>query len=56
MQINKRHLFKYAWKIARKGAKKFGGRIREFFSEALKMAWVSIRSLISRIKCFVFGA
>lgn len=36
--MNKSNLFKNAWEIARNGQKKFGGKVKEYFSEALKMA------------------
>jgi len=28
-----------AWKIARKGKENFGGKVKEYFSQALRMAW-----------------
>ncbi|ARK23559.1 hypothetical protein SporoP37_01850 [Sporosarcina sp. P37] len=28
-----------AWQIARKGQKQFGGKVKEYFAEALKLAW-----------------
>jgi len=28
-----------AWKLARKGQKNFGGKVSEYLSQALKMAW-----------------
>lgn len=37
--MTKSVLFSNAWKIAKKGAKEFGGSAREYFSEALKKAW-----------------
>lgn len=32
-----------AWKIARQGVKKFGGKVKEYFAIALKMAWAQIK-------------
>lgn len=32
-----------AWNIARKGVNKFGGKVSEYFAEALKMAWALTR-------------
>ncbi|MBD5231188.1 MAG: hypothetical protein HDS66_03420 [Bacteroidales bacterium] len=32
-----------AWEIAREGTKKFGGKVREYFSIALKQAWFDIK-------------
>jgi Streptococcus thermophilus bacteriophage Gp111 protein len=37
--MNKKGVMKNAWKIARNGAAKFGGNAKEYFAEALKMAW-----------------
>lgn len=28
-----------AWEIAREGVKKFGGKVKEYFAEALRIAW-----------------
>lgn len=30
---------KMAWQLARKGQKQFGGSVKEYFSESLKIAW-----------------
>lgn len=32
-----------AWNIAKKGQRKFGGKVSEYFAEALKMAWALTR-------------
>ena len=32
-----------AWEIARKGAKKFGGKVKEYFSKALELAWKIVK-------------
>lgn len=32
-----------AWEIARKGAAKFGGSVKSYFAQALKMAWALSR-------------
>lgn len=34
-----------AWEIAKKGQNKFGGNVKEYFAEALKLAWVLIRKV-----------
>lgn len=34
-----------AWEIARKGAAKFGGKVKEYFVEALKMAWAIVKGV-----------
>lgn len=33
---------KRAWEIAREGQRKFGGKVSEYLSEALKMAWEEV--------------
>lgn len=33
------NVMKQAWAIARTGQKNFGGRVSEYFAEALRMAW-----------------
>jgi hypothetical protein len=35
----KTQVMKQAWQIAREGAARFGGRVVEFFAEALREAW-----------------
>lgn len=32
-----------AWEIARSGQKKFGGTAKEYFAEALRMAWAEVK-------------
>lgn len=32
-----------AWEIAKAGAAKFGGKVKEYFAAALKMAWAEAR-------------
>lgn len=32
-----------AWGIAREAVKKFGGKVKEFFAQALKMAWAEMK-------------
>lgn len=34
---------KRAWEIARQGQAKFGGKVRSYFAEALKMAWSEVK-------------
>jgi len=36
-------VMKMAWEIARQGQSKFGGKVREYFSCALKMAWATVK-------------
>lgn len=39
-----------AWEIAKEGAKKFGGKVKEYFSEALRMAWAVIKEEAVKVK------
>lgn len=39
-----RNVMKKAWEIAREGVKKFGGNVKEYFSQALKMAWAIVKN------------
>lgn len=32
-----------AWEIAKKGAKNFGGSVKTYFAQSLKMAWVIVK-------------
>ncbi|GGN67657.1 hypothetical protein GCM10007971_38680 [Oceanobacillus indicireducens] len=38
-----------AWEIARNGQKKFGGKVKEYFAEALKMAWAIIKKGVKEV-------
>ncbi|EJR51715.1 hypothetical protein IIO_06174 [Bacillus cereus VD115] len=38
------NVMKKAWKIARKGQKQFGGKVKEYFAQALKMAWSIVKN------------
>lgn len=34
-----------AWEIAKEGQKKFGGKVKEYLVEALKMAWAELKKV-----------
>ncbi|MCB5235528.1 hypothetical protein [Niallia circulans] len=38
-----RNVMKKAWEIARKGQKKFGGKVSEYLAEALRVAWSLVK-------------
>ncbi|MFA8439282.1 hypothetical protein [Pueribacillus sp. YX66] len=40
-----KNIMKRAWEIARKGQEKFGGKVSEYFAEALKMAWAETKKV-----------
>lgn len=42
----KRNIMVNAWRIAREGQKAFGGKVSEYFAQALKMAWAQAKSTI----------
>lgn len=39
-----------AWEIAREGVKKFGGKVKEYFAEALRIAWSIVKKSMGEIK------
>lgn len=42
--MDKKQIMTKAWEIAREGQKAFGGKVREYFAEALKMAWAQAKN------------
>ena len=40
----KKEIMSTAWKIAREGQKAFGGKVSEYFAQALKMAWAQVKN------------
>lgn len=48
--MNKQKLMKRAWEIAKNGAKKFGGKVREYFSIALSIAWKELKNMTIELK------
>lgn len=38
-----------AWEIAKEGVKKFGGKVKEYFAEALKLAWTIVKNEIGAV-------
>lgn len=42
----KRNIMVNAWRIAREGQKAFGGKVSEYFAQALKMAWAQAKNAI----------
>lgn len=52
--MSKKQIMEQAWKIAKKAAKKFGGKAIEYISGALKMAWKATKGLTEeQIKALV---
>lgn len=41
-----------AWGIAREGQSKFGGKVKEYFAEALKMAWAEAKGKVKNVAWF----
>jgi hypothetical protein len=46
MTATKKEIMVNAWRIAREGQKAFGGKVSEYFAEALKMAWAQAKNSI----------
>ena len=44
------NVMKTAWEIARKGQKRFGGKVSEYLSESLKQAWFEYRIFQERVE------
>lgn len=40
---------KKAWEIAREGQKKFGGKVKDYFAQALKMAWGIVKNAMEAV-------
>lgn len=40
----KKEIMVNAWEIAKEGQKNFGGKVSEYFAEALKMAWAQAKN------------
>lgn len=41
-----RNVMKKAWEIAKDGVRKFGGCVKEYFAEALRMAWAIAKKIM----------
>jgi hypothetical protein len=39
-----------AWEIAKKGAAKFGGKVKDYFAQALRMAWAEIKKGVKKME------
>ncbi|MCT6924122.1 hypothetical protein [Metasolibacillus sp.] len=44
-----RNVMTTAWEIAKDGAAKFGGKVKEYFGEALKMAWAIVKQTATTV-------
>lgn len=49
IEMNKKQIMKRAWEIARNGAKKFGGKVREYFAIALSIAWKEVKAMATKL-------
>lgn len=47
--MNKKQIMKRAWEIAKDGAKKFGGKVREYFAVALSIAWKEMKMMATQL-------
>jgi len=46
---SKRNIMNRAWEISRAAVKKHGGKVVQFFAEALRQAWQEFKSLIGEV-------
>lgn len=44
-----------AWKIAKDAVAKFGGKVKEYFAEALRMAWAQVKNEVGAIEIELSG-
>jgi len=44
----KKQIMKRAWEIAREGQRKFGGKVSEYFTISLKLAWKEVRTSMEK--------
>lgn len=45
-----KQVMKRAWEIAKEGAKKFGGKVREYFASSLTIAWKEIKAMAEKVE------
>lgn len=48
------NVMKRAWEIAREGQEKFGGKVKEYFAMALKMAWEEVNEAKHEVKSYEY--
>lgn len=46
----KANVMRKAWELAREGQKKFGGKVKEYFAEALRLAWAFIKKSMEKVQ------
>lgn len=39
-----------AWEIAKEGQRKFGGKVKEYFAQALRIAWAEIKKGVRKME------
>lgn len=44
-----------AWEIAKEAAVKFGGKVKEYFAQALSMAWAEAKNIAQTVGFSVYG-
>lgn len=49
------NVMKKAWEIAKDGAAKFGGKVKEYFAQSLKMAWAIAKTQTGKIEIELSG-
>lgn len=45
----KKEIMVRAWELAKEGARVFGGKVKEYFREALRIAWEEVKTVVSVI-------
>lgn len=45
-----------AWEIAKEAVAKFGGKVKEYFAQALAMAWKEVKEVVNNHFGYIFAA
>lgn len=45
-KTDKSYIMKAAWELARRGQKKFGGKVKDYLSESLKILYARIKTMV----------
>lgn len=48
-------IMKKAWEIAREGQKKFGGKVKEYFAQALRISWAIVKGAVKEMKKYAIN-
>jgi hypothetical protein len=46
-RLDRRAIMRRAWALARQGAARFGGKVRAYFAEALRLVWAEVKARLA---------